>query len=113
MLFKKCKDFQKKENKICYVLKSIVQVEQIPKITKLIEECENFFIPSKSFKRNAMKNKLKIGDKVIFNTGNYAGLSGVITEVDYNSGIYGVKYTVKLSNGEVGYIEKSEHWHFI
>ena len=60
-----------------------------------------------------MKNKLKIGDKVGFHSGNYEGLTGEIIGIDYNSGIYGVKYTVKLSNNEIGYIEKSEHWHFI
>lgn len=49
--FQEMQRLSKKENKICYVLKSIVQVEQIPKITKLIEECENFFIPSKAFTR--------------------------------------------------------------
>ena len=63
------------------------------------------------------KNKVKVGDKVKFNTGNYAGLTGVIIKTDWQSeekmAIYGVLHEVKLSNGEIGYIEKSEHWSFI
>lgn len=62
------------------------------------------------------KKTLKVGDKVVFNTGNYAGLFGVITEVDWNSknknAIYGFYHTVRLSNGRIGHIEKSEHWQF-
>jgi hypothetical protein len=62
------------------------------------------------------KNKIKNGDNVIFNTGNYAGLSGVVTNTDWKSkhrnAIYGIYHTVLLSNGTIGYIEKSEHWQF-
>jgi len=62
-----------------------------------------------------IKSKLSIGDEVSFDSGNYAGLTGVVTEVSYNAPDtpYGLRYTVKLSNGEVGYIEKAEHWHFV
>jgi transcription antitermination factor NusG len=61
------------------------------------------------------KNKLSVGDEVKFHSGNYEGLTGVITEAKYNvpDTLYGLKFTVKLSNGQIGSIEKSEHWHFI
>ena len=62
------------------------------------------------------KKTLKVGDNVVFNTGNYAGLTGVITEIDWDSNhknaIYGFYHTVQLSNGHIGHIEKSEHWQF-
>ena len=66
-----------------------------------------------------MKNKSKIvvGDKIKFHSGNFEGLIGEITEIDWNSkhpmAIYGFLHTVSISNGRVGYIEKSEHWHLI
>ncbi len=60
------------------------------------------------------KKSLKVGDKVIFNTGNYSGLTGVIQKIDWSSknpnAIYGFYHTVLLSNGNIGHIEKSEHW---
>lgn len=63
------------------------------------------------------KKTLKVGDNVVFSTGNYSGLTGVITEIDLNSklpnAIYGFYHTVKLSNGHIGHIEKSEHWQFL
>lgn len=63
------------------------------------------------------KSKLEVGDKVEFHSGNFQGLTGEITHTDWNSkhekAIYGIRHTVKLSNGQIGYIEKSEHWHFI
>lgn len=63
------------------------------------------------------KKTLKVGDNVVFNTGNYAGLTGVITEIDLNSkqksAIYGFYHRVQLSNGHIGHIEKSEHWEFL
>lgn len=61
------------------------------------------------------KNKLSVGDEVKFHSGNFNGLTGVITEVKYNvpDTPYGLKFTVKLSNGKIGYIEKAEHWHFV
>jgi len=62
------------------------------------------------------KKTLKEGDNVVFNTGNYAGLTGVIMKIDWNSkhenAIYGFYHTVLLSNGNIGHIEKSEHWQF-
>lgn len=56
-----------------------------------------------------------VGTKVSFHSGNYVGLDGVIANVDENSkdprAIYGYLLTVRLSNGEIGYIEKTEHLH--
>lgn len=66
--------------------------------------------------RSRSKQTLRLGDKVIFNTGNYAGLTGVITNLDWNSkhenAIFGFYHTVQLSNGNIGHIEKSAHWRF-
>lgn len=63
------------------------------------------------------KKTLKVGDNVVFNTGNYSGLTGVITVIDWNSkqknAIYGFYHTVQLSNGNIGHIEKFEHWQFL
>ena len=63
------------------------------------------------------KRKLKVGDRVEFVSGNYSGLTGIIVNVDYNSSnanaIYGYYHSVELSNGEIGHIEKSEHWLFL
>ncbi len=61
------------------------------------------------------KSNLSVGDEVIFHSGNYSGLTGVITEVSYNAPDtpYGLRFTVKLSNGNLGYIEKAEHFHLI
>lgn len=70
---------------------------------------------SKAKKR--WKKDIKTGDTVKFVSGNYAGLTGEITETDWDSkeprAIYGVWHTVKLSNGEVGHIEKGEHWEYL
>ena len=66
-------------------------------------------------KRN--KNTLKVGDIVTFHSGNYEGLTGKITNVNWNSdhpqAIYKVWHTVELNNGKIGHIEKSEHWDFL
>ena len=61
------------------------------------------------------RNRLKKGDKIEFVSGNYKGLTGVIIGVEYgiNNIPYGLLFEVKLSNGEIGYIEKSEHWKFV
>jgi transcription antitermination factor NusG len=63
-----------------------------------------------------LKKTLKVGDNVVFNTGNYSGLTGVITEINWNSkhknAICGYYHTVRLSSGLIGHIEKSEHWQF-
>ena len=62
------------------------------------------------------KNTLAVDDLVIFKSGNFEGLTGKIIAVDYQSknpdAIYGYCHTVQLSNGKIGYIEKSEHWDF-
>ena len=61
------------------------------------------------------KNKLSVGDEVKFHSGNFNGLTGVITALKYNvpDTPYGLRFTVKLSNGKIGYIEKAEHWHLV
>jgi transcription antitermination factor NusG len=63
------------------------------------------------------KSNLKVGDKVEFHSGNFEGLTGEIIHTERNSkhenAIYGIRHTVKLSTGEIGYIEKAEHCHFI
>lgn len=60
------------------------------------------------------KADLQIGSKVHFHSGNFAGLSGVITEIDWESkhpnAIFGFYHKVELSDGRIGFIEKSEHW---
>jgi hypothetical protein len=58
------------------------------------------------------KNKLAIGDRVEFHSGNFKGLTGIITEMRYNvpGTLYGFQCTVALCTGGTGYIEKSEHW---
>ena len=64
-----------------------------------------------------LKKELKVGDNVIFNSGNYIGLTGIITNVDWKSkhknAIFGFYHTVQLSNGHIGHIEKSEHWSYL
>lgn len=61
------------------------------------------------------KNKLSVGDEVKFHSGNFEGLTGIITKIKYNvpDTPYGLQFTVKLSNSKIGYIEKAEHWHFV
>ncbi len=62
------------------------------------------------------KQEIEIGDHVIFTSGNYVGLTGVITDINWDSkdprAIFGFLHTVELSNGQIGFIEKSEHWQF-
>lgn len=62
------------------------------------------------------KKNIKKGDRLLFHTGNYAGLTGVVSKIDWNSNdkraIYGFLHEVDLSNGKKGFIEKSEHWSF-
>lgn len=61
------------------------------------------------------KTSLKIGDEVKFNSGNFSGLTGTIinNNILTENSIHGFLYKVKLSNGNFGYIEKSEHWDFL
>jgi transcription antitermination factor NusG len=63
------------------------------------------------------KKTLKEGDQVVFSSGNYAGLTGVVTNIDWKSkhpnAIFGFYHTVLLSNGKEGHIEKSDHWDFV
>ena len=63
----------------------------------------------------ANKSRIEIGDMVEFHSGNYQGLTGEIIATDWNAKNtpYGVRHTVRLSNGGIGYIEKAEHFHFI
>ena len=62
---------------------------------------------------NVKFRSLQVGDTVTFDGGNFSGLSGEVTEVDWNSknpnAIYGLYHAVKLSDGRIGHIEKSEH----
>tara|TARA_R110000772_G_scaffold122621_1_gene228864 strand:- start:1126 stop:1320 length:195 start_codon:yes stop_codon:yes gene_type:complete len=64
-----------------------------------------------------MRKQLEVGDKLKFVSGNFYGLTGVVTELNFDSkdknAIYGYLHTVKLSNGKTGGIEKSEHWRYI
>ena len=61
------------------------------------------------------KSRLEKGDNVAFHSGNFEGLTGKITKLEYGEQFepYGLRFTVELSNGKIGYIEKAEHWHFI
>ena len=66
-----------------------------------------------------MKNKkmIKEGDKIIFTSGNFQGMTAVVNKINFNSinpkANYGFYHEVVLSNGNIGYIEKAEHWEFI
>lgn len=76
------------------------------------KRCENVeIVPTKT------KKDISVGDKVKFISGNFAGLTGEIIKTDWESkeprAIYGVWHEVKLSNGETGHIEKSEHWEYL
>ena len=55
------------------------------------------------------------GTKVSFHSGNFLGLDGVVTRVSENvkDAIFGFIIEIELSNGETGYIEKTEHLHKI
>lgn len=63
------------------------------------------------------KDKLQIGTKIKFNSGNFQGLEGIIENLDWNSknpmAIYGYLHKVRLSNGNLAFIEKSEHFKII
>ncbi|MCB9073955.1 MAG: hypothetical protein H6552_00260 [Chitinophagales bacterium] len=61
------------------------------------------------------KNKISVGDEVKFHSGNFEGLTGKVIKAEYGKQLepYGFIFTVELSNGKIGYIEKAEHWHFI
>lgn len=63
------------------------------------------------------KTDLKIGTKVHFHSGNFQGLDGQIETLDWNSkhpnAIYVFLHKVKLSNGNYGFIEKSEHFKIV
>lgn len=62
------------------------------------------------------KKQVKKGDVIKFISGNFKGLHATILEVNFSSkderAIYGYLHTIELSNGKIGYIEKSEHWRF-
>jgi hypothetical protein len=66
-------------------------------------------------KKMKAKTRLSEGDMVEFHSGNFKGLTGKITKKEYGDQFkpYGLRFTVELSNGKTGYIEKAEHWHFI
>lgn len=63
------------------------------------------------------KTDLKTGTKVHFYSGNFEGLDGKIETLDWDSkhsnAIYGFYHRVKLSNGNYGFIEKSDHFKIV
>lgn len=63
------------------------------------------------------RKKLENGDNVKFVSGNFSGLYGTIIKTDFESkdkrAIYGYLHSVQLSNGNIGFIEKSEHWRYV
>lgn len=69
---------------------------------------------TKDIDEHMKKGDLKIGTKVIFHTGNFAGLTGVISMLNWHSddtrALYGYLHIVELSDGRIGFIEKSEHF---
>jgi len=75
------------------------------------------FITHEYRKKQKPKRKLAVGDSVKFISGNFYGLTGQVKKVDWNSehpnAIYGFYHEVLLSNGNIGFIEKSEHWEII
>jgi transcription antitermination factor NusG len=81
-------------------------------------ERKALFLIKKNIKRIVKsKNCIQEGDKILFTSGNYQGMTAVVSKVDFTSknknAIYGYYHDVILSNGKVGHIEKSEHWEFI
>lgn len=62
------------------------------------------------------KQDISVGDKIVFISGNYDGLTGIVTRIDFYStdkrAMFGYLHEVRLSDGNVGYIEKSEHWKY-
>ena len=62
--------------------------------------------------KKSLKEKYPIGQKLRFHSGNFLGLDGVVEKVSENvpDAIFGFIIKVKLSNGETGYVEKSEHF---
>ena len=67
-------------------------------------------------------NDKKIKDKYLFKkvrfvSGNFIGLTGFCKEIEFNSNhrnaIYGIRITFDLSNGDVGYAHKSEHFELL
>lgn len=78
------------------------------------EKCPLRLEPLTVTKTYSLNNNIVVGDEVQFVSGNYAGLDGVVIETDFNSkdprAIYGYLHKAKLSNGAIGYIEKSEHY---
>lgn len=60
------------------------------------------------------KDKLRVGHEILFTSGNYKGLTGIVIKEEYNipDTPYGLRFTVLLSNGKTGYIMKAEHWKF-
>lgn len=62
------------------------------------------------------RRKLNEGDKVTFVSGNFQGLTGIVTKLNFNAinkeAIFGYYHSVLLSDGRLGYIEKGEHWRY-
>ena len=48
---------------------------------------------------------------VRFHSGNFYGLTGLVTNVERSSDfMFGVRLTFQLSDGRIGYAQKSEHF---
>jgi hypothetical protein len=63
-------------------------------------------------KNRTMKDILPVGTKVLFHSGNFIGLDGIVQNVSENvpNTPFGFLIRVLLSNGKIGYLEKSEHF---
>lgn len=62
------------------------------------------------------KKNIKVNDRVYFDTGNFEGNYGNVTEVNWKSSdpsaIFGFLHKAKLDDGRNVLIEKSEHFSF-
>ena len=68
----------------------------------------------------SVKNFRSIKDEITieFNASSDKDHINFVTETKYcnilnANAIYGYYHSVELSNGEIGHIEKSEHWRFL
>ncbi len=63
------------------------------------------------------KRKIQEGDKIIFVSGNFQGLTATVVKTDWSAtnpeAIFGIYHEVLLSDGRTGYIEKSEHFQYL
>jgi len=63
------------------------------------------------------KSSVSVGDELLFVKGQYVSLTGKVLSVDWRSkdprSFYGMLVAVSLSNGEIGYLENSDHWEYV